>query len=104
MLAGCGGGDEAAAPAEAPWTFGLPMANRRSYVAAAELGGQIYVAGGMFGNAGTRLDRVQRFDPDRQSWRTLPRLPEPVRAAAGATRNGEFLAADEIRFTPVVAK
>jgi Kelch motif len=67
------------------------MANRRSYVAAAELGGKVYVAGGMFGSAGTRLDRVQRFDPARQVWTTLPRLPEPVRAAAGATRKGEFL-------------
>ena len=67
------------------------MANRRSYVAAAELGGKIYVAGGMFGADGTRLDRVQRFDPEREAWTTLPRLPEPVRAAAGAVRGDEFL-------------
>ena len=67
------------------------MANRRSYVAAAELGGRIYVAGGMFGDAGTRLDRVQRFHPERSTWETLARLPEPVRAAAGAARGGEFL-------------
>lgn len=67
------------------------MANRRSYVAAAELGGKIYVAGGMFGAAGTRLDRVQRFDPGANAWTTLPRLPQPVRAAAGAVRGGDFL-------------
>ncbi len=67
------------------------MANRRSYVAAAELGGRIYVAGGMFGDAGTRLDRVQRFDPAREAWTTLPRLPEPVRAAAGASQFSDFL-------------
>jgi hypothetical protein len=93
VLAGCGGGgDEAVVRAAEPgWEFGPPMANRRSYVAAGELGGKIYVAGGMFGDAGTRLDRVQRFDPERQAWATLPRLPEPVRAAAGAVRGSEFL-------------
>ena len=73
------------------WTFGPPMANRRSYVAAAELGGGIYVAGGMFGAFGQRLDRVQRFDPGSDSWTTLPRLPEPVRAAAGAALGDDFL-------------
>jgi Kelch motif len=92
LLAGCAGGEEEARESSgAGWEFGPPMANRRSYVAAAELGGRIYVAGGMFGGAGTRLDRVQRFDPSRDAWATLPRLPEPVRAAAGAARGGEFL-------------
>jgi hypothetical protein len=67
------------------------MANRRSYVAAAALDAKIYVAGGMFGDAGTRLDRVQRFDPARGVWSTLPRLPEPVRAAAGAEQFKDFL-------------
>jgi Kelch motif protein len=92
LVAGCGGGeDEAREASRAGWEFGPPMANRRSYVAAAELGGKIYVAGGMFGADGTRLDRVQRFDPEREAWTTLPRLPQPVRAAAGARREGEFL-------------
>jgi len=67
------------------------MANRRSYVAAAELGGRIYVAGGMFGASGTRLDRVQRFDPRRELWTTLPRLPEPIRAGAGAAMKDVFV-------------
>ena len=49
------------------------------------------MAGGMFGAAGTRLDRVQRFDPDANTWTTLPRLPQPVRAAAGAVRGDDFL-------------
>lgn len=67
------------------------MANRRSYVAAGEIGGRIFVAGGMFGDSGTHLDRFQVFDPHRDVWTTLPRLPEPVRAAAGAARGREFL-------------
>jgi Kelch motif len=92
-LAGCSGGDEQAERrvTATDWTFSTPMANRRSYVAAGEIGGRIYVAGGMFGDAGTRLDRVQRFDPNRETWETLARLPEPVRAAAGAARGREFL-------------
>ena len=91
LVAGCsGGGGTAEQAAKSEWEFTTPMANRRSYVAAAELGGKIYVAGGMFGGAGTRLDRVQRFDPVRESWTTLPRLPEPVRAAAGASLGDRF--------------
>ena len=92
VLAGCGGGgDEPERRAAATdWRFGPPMANRRSYVAAAELGGEIYVAGGMVGDSGRHLDRVQRFDADLRVWSTLPRLPEPVRAGAGAAVNGLF--------------
>jgi hypothetical protein len=89
LLAGCGGGggDEQ----QEGWEFGPPMANRRSYVAAGEIGGRIYVAGGMVGNIGRRLDVVQVFDAEAQAWTTLPRLPARVRAAAGATLGGDFL-------------
>lgn len=66
------------------------MANRRSYVAAGEIAGRIYVAGGMFGDLGTRLARFQVFDPREAVWTTLPSLPRPVRAAAGATRGSSF--------------
>ena len=89
LLAGCGGGGDD--ERQAAWELAPSMANRRSYVAAGEIAGRIYVAGGMVGNTGRRLDVVQVFDPQRQVWRTLPRLPERVRAAAGATRGGKFL-------------
>jgi N-acetylneuraminic acid mutarotase len=91
LLAGCGGGggdDRGAATSD--WQFTTPMANRRSYVAAGEIAEKIYVAGGMFGDAGRRLDRVQVFDPRDAVWTTLPTLPVPVRAAAGATRGRDF--------------
>ena len=90
LLAGCGGGDDAATRRDTVdgWRFTTPMANRRSYVAAAELGGKIYVAGGMVGDSGRHLDRFQVFDPAGGSWTTLPRLPEPVRAGAGAALQG----------------
>jgi N-acetylneuraminic acid mutarotase len=61
------------------------MSQRRSYVAAAELGGRIYVAGGMVGETGRPLATFSRYDPGSDSWETLERLPEPTRAAAAAT-------------------
>src|SRR5919198_467115 len=73
----------------APWIFGQSMSQRRSYVAAAELGGKIYVAGGAVGETGRFLDIFQRFDPRTNSWTTLRRLPEPTRAGAGAALDGK---------------
>ena len=77
------------AEAAAPWTFAQSMSQRRSYIAAAELGGLIYAAGGMVGENGRHLAVFQRFDPRANSWTTLPRLPEPVRAGAGAALDGD---------------
>jgi hypothetical protein len=71
--------------ASAPrWVLGAPMPQRRSYAAAAEIGGKIYLAGGMVGHTGRPLFVFQRFDPVRNEWRTLSRLPVTVSAAAGA--------------------
>ena len=59
-----GPGDAAEArAAEAPWTFAASMSQRRSYIAAAELDGHIYAAGGMVGETGRFLSVFQRFDP-----------------------------------------
>jgi hypothetical protein len=82
---GCGGGEE-----EAEWTLARAMSQRRSYVAAAELGGRIYVAGGMVGETGRPLATFARYDPATDSWTTLEQLPEPTRAAAAATLGGTF--------------
>jgi Kelch motif protein len=81
------GADEAEA---APWTYAKPMSMRRSYIAAAELGGKIYAAGGMVGGNGRRLAIFQRFDPKANRWETLRPLPEAIRAAAGAASAGTF--------------
>src|ERR671931_1346231 len=82
-------GTEKAQAESAPWTFAQSMSQRRSYVAAAELGGKIYVAGGAVGETGRFLDIFQRFDPRTNSWTTLRRLPEPTRAGAGAALDGK---------------
>jgi N-acetylneuraminic acid mutarotase len=75
---------------QAPWTFARSMSQRRSYLAAAKLGGKIYAVGGMVGETGRFLAVAQRFDPRTNSWTGLPRLPEPVRAAAGAALDGDI--------------
>jgi N-acetylneuraminic acid mutarotase len=83
-------GPTAADAEAAPWTLARSMSQRRSYLAAAELGGKIYAAGGMVGETGRFLSVFQRFDPVTNSWTTLPRLPEPVRAGAGAALDGKI--------------
>src|SRR5829696_8559505 len=65
LLAGCGGGGDD--ERQAAWELAPSMANRRSYVAAGEIAGRIYVAGGMVGNTGRRLEvpRSRRNDARR---------------------------------------
>jgi N-acetylneuraminic acid mutarotase len=75
---------------QAPWTFARSMSQRRSYIAAADLGGKIYAVGGMVGETGRFLAVAQRFDPRSNSWSGLPPLPEPTRAAAGTALDGEM--------------
>ena len=64
------------------------MSQRRSYVAAADIDGQVYAAGGMVGETGRPLDLLARYDPEADSWETLRRMPEPVRAGAAAAVDG----------------
>jgi hypothetical protein len=66
------------------------MPERRSYFAAGEIGGRIYVAGGMVGASGTYVLRLERFDPGSDSWTRLPDLPAPSRAGAGAAYRGRL--------------
>jgi N-acetylneuraminic acid mutarotase len=82
-------GTEVADEAEASsWTFGESMSQRRSYVAAADIDGKIYAAGGMVGETGRPLDLLARYDPATDSWETLRRMPEAVRAGAAASVGG----------------
>jgi hypothetical protein len=60
------------------------MPQRRSYAAAAEVDGRIYVAGGMVGETGRPLSVFTRFDPDAGEWKVLAPLPRPTRAADAA--------------------
>ena len=71
--------------AEAEWERGASMSQRRSYIAAAELGGYLYAAGGMVGETGRPLATFARYDTGADRWEVLPALPVPTRAAAAAT-------------------
>ncbi|HXV56321.1 MAG TPA: kelch repeat-containing protein [Gaiellaceae bacterium] len=88
LAAAVGTLDGATEAEAAPWTYAASMSQRRSYIAAAAIDGEIYAAGGMVGETGRPLDLLARYDPARDEWETLRRLPEPVRAAAAAAVDG----------------
>lgn len=67
------------------------MPERRSYFAAAKIGGEVFVAGGMVGASGKYVLRLERFDPQRGTWTREPDLPAPTRAGAGAAYDGRFV-------------
>ena len=66
------------------WHTAAPMPERRSYFASAQIGGRIYVSGGMVGATGRYVLRLQRFDAVHDRWLRLRDQPRPARAAAGA--------------------
>lgn len=70
------------------WERAASMPQRRSYIAAAQVGPLIYTAGGMVGDTGRPLATFTRYDARRDAWTALPQLPEPTRAAAGAALGG----------------
>ena len=74
--------------AGAGWELAASMSQRRSYIAAAEVGGLLYAAGGMVGETGRPLHTFARYEPRADRWLVLPRLPVPTRAAAGAAVSG----------------
>jgi hypothetical protein len=77
----------AAAPV---WHSAAPMPERRSYFAAAQLGSDVYVSGGMVGASGKYVLRLERFDPARNRWARLADQPAGARAAAGAAYRGRL--------------
>jgi hypothetical protein len=81
---GCAGDSEPERARAAEWSYGQAMSSRRSYIAAAQVGSWIYVAGGMVGETGRPLATFQRYDTRADRWETLPRLPVATRAAAAA--------------------
>jgi hypothetical protein len=73
-----------------PWHSAMSMPERRSYFAAAKVGADVYVAGGMVGASGASVLRLERFDPRTDRWTRGPDLPGEARAAAGAALRGRF--------------
>src|SRR4051812_25948601 len=66
------------------------MPERRSYFAAAQIGREVYVSGGMVGASGKYVLRLQRFDAIHDRWLRLRDQPQPSRAAAGAALGGKL--------------
>jgi N-acetylneuraminic acid mutarotase len=78
-------------PAVAPaWHTSVSMPERRSYFAAAQIGGRVYVSGGMVGASGKYVLRLQSFDAVHRRWLRLRDQPRPARAAAGAAFGGSL--------------
>src|SRR3972149_11339921 len=76
LLPGLAGAPWARAQEASPWSEGEPMPTCRSELAAAELDGWIYAAGGLA--RGGALDAVERYDPAARRWERRAPLPEPL--------------------------
>lgn len=87
VFAGCGGA-HVSPPRGGDWERMSSMSQRRSYLAAAQVGRVIFAAGGMVGETGRPLRTFQSYDTRADEWTTLPQLPVPTRAAAAAAVGG----------------
>ena len=92
LMACAGAGEEAArdpAAHEAPgWERVTSMSQRRSYIAAAQVGRYVYAAGGMVGETGRPLATFARYDTAHDRWATLRPLPAATRAADAVSVDG----------------
>ena len=68
------------------WELRAPMPSARTEVAAAELGGKIYVMGGYEKNG----DLVEEYDPAKNSWRRRASLPRPLHHIGAAAVDGKI--------------
>ena len=66
------------------WETAAPMKKARSEIGAAEVGGKIYVVGGLDG-FGRTLDTVEVYDIEKDSWSEAARLPQALHHPAAAT-------------------
>lgn len=79
-----------AALAAAAWVSGSPLAEPRTEVAAASLGGRIVVVGGFLASGGNSR-RVDAYDPRMNRWSRLADLPVSVDHAAAASWRGRLV-------------
>jgi N-acetylneuraminic acid mutarotase len=74
-------------PVSNTWSQKAPMPTPRTFVAAAELNGEIWVIGGY--EDGGSSAKVEIYDPVKNKWRNGPSLLEARRAHAAATLDGK---------------
>ncbi len=88
------------------WTALAPMPTARQEVAAAALGGRVFVIGG-FGANGEAVGTVEVYDPATDRWETRAPLPAPTHHPGAAVVNGRLFVAGGysgraiLRWTPL---
>ena len=73
-------------PPRGKWEIRAPMPSARTEVAAAELGGKIYVMGGYEKNS----DLLEEYDPLKDNWRRRASLPRPLHHVGAAAVGGKI--------------
>lgn len=94
-------GAAAAPQAGGSWSESAAMPTARSELAVTQLGGRIYVAGGV-GRWGT-TNAFEAYDPSSNSWNRLAPLPEQVHHLAMAAAGGKIYVSGgygDLRFNP----
>jgi Kelch motif len=72
------------------WTFARDMPTPRHHVAAAALGGKLYVIGGR-SPTDFSLPTAERYDPSHDRWERLAPLPQGVGGAEAAVTGGRLV-------------
>src|ERR1044072_1076309 len=72
------------------WDLLATLPNARGETAAAEVGGHLYVAGGLTGLTFAVSDEVDAYDPATDRWAVMAPLPAPRNHAAAAGLDGLF--------------
>src|SRR5262249_50758032 len=78
-------GGDASAQGTGRWTNGAPMPSERTEVAAAEVGGKIYVVGGFGGEL-----QLEIYDPASDRWSRGGAFPHAVHHAAAVGLDGKL--------------
>src|SRR5580765_2521927 len=76
----------AAAQPRGKWEIRAPLPSARTEVAAAELGGKIYLMGGYEKNG----DLLEEYDPARDSWHRRASLLRPLHHLGAASVGGKI--------------
>ncbi|HEX5578477.1 MAG TPA: kelch repeat-containing protein, partial [Candidatus Limnocylindria bacterium] len=72
------------------WDLLATLPKARGETAAAEVGGRLYIAGGLMDLSFAVSDEVDAYDPASDTWTVDAPLPEPRNHAAGAGLDGLF--------------
>jgi len=70
------------------WLAKAPMPTARTWISAAEYGGQIYVFGGL--NNTTKLATVERYDPGTNTWSDRTAMPTARYGTSAVTLNNKI--------------